>query len=78
MIDEREIVQVVRTHLMPRWLKTLQEWLEQIGEEDMEEVLEWYQGWKRYIPEVVRESAEIEEIMRMALEMIQDKMESIE
>ncbi len=78
MIDEREIVQVVRTYLMPRWLKTLQEWLEQIGEEDMEEVLEWYQGWKRYIPEVVRESAEIEEIMRMALEMIQDKMESIE
>ncbi len=64
--------------MMPRWLKTLQEWLEQIGEEDMEEVLEWYQGWKRYMPEVVRESAEIEEIMRMALEMIQDKMESIE
>jgi biotin-(acetyl-CoA carboxylase) ligase len=70
VIDEREIVQVVRTHLMPRWLKTLQEWLEQIGEEDMEEVLEWYQGWKQYMPEVVWESAEIEEIMRMALEMI--------
>jgi hypothetical protein len=37
-------MQIVRNHLMPKWLKTLDEWLQQIegGEEEeeaMEEVL---------------------------------------
>ena len=65
---------------MPRWLKTLSEWLEQIEADDqeeqaMEEVIQWYQGWKQFIPERIRESSEIEEIMRLALEMIHNKLE---
>eukprot|EP00347_Sterkiella_histriomuscorum_P011312 403372932 len=40
----------------------------------LEEIVEWYKGWKSFIPEQVRYEKEIEEVFKIAVYMIDSKL----
>jgi hypothetical protein len=42
--------------------------------EAIDEIIQWYLGWKSIIPREVRERPEVEEVFRWALEMLEIRL----
>ena len=63
--------------MFSKWITVLQEWLEMVENEDYdayEEIIQWFKGWKSFLPKQVVELPEIEEIMKIALLLIDQKV----
>ena len=67
IIDQPVMVKLLRDHLFPKWLRVLEEWIglipsmdnEEAQEDTIEEILQWYQGWKSFIPPSLMEDHKI-------------------
>ena len=75
LLSEEVISRMLRDHVLSKWLVVLQDWLEQLlsNKESplsagIEELIQWYLGWRAFIPEDIRKRQEIEEVFRWALE----------
>lgn len=54
--------------LFPKWLDVLYHWLS--ANPDLDEVTEWYLGWKSLFPEAVSEEATVQAQFHLALDMM--------
>ena len=76
LLPDDVLLKLLREHVLSKWLTVLQSWLDQLvsGEDfsqGVEELIQWYLGWKRVIPKDIRERQEVEEVFRWALEVIE-------
>ena len=81
ILPDQIITQLLRDQVLAKWLTVLQDWLDQLltcPREDMreaiDEIIQWYLGWKSIIPREVRERPEVEEVFRWALEMLEIRL----
>jgi hypothetical protein len=72
-IGTDKLADMVGEKLLPNWLKTLQKWLEN-PEADLEEIMEWYQGWKGLFPQKVVEHEKVNKFFNGALQLINSKL----
>lgn len=77
VIDIKVIAQILREHLFGKWIKTLQEWLDTADDNDetFEEILQWYQGWKAFMPLPIMELSQVEEVFKIAMQLIHSKVQ---
>ena len=81
VLPDQLIAQLLRDHVLTKWLTVLKDWLDQLltsPEEDrretVDEIIQWYLWWKSIVPEEVRERPEVEEVFRWALEMLEIRL----
>jgi len=81
VLPDQLITQLLRDHVLTKWLTVLQDWLDQLltspvedRREAVEEIIQWYLGWKSIIPGEIRERPEVEEVFRWALEMLEIRL----
>ena len=80
LLSEEVIAKMLREHVLNKWLIVLQDWLDQLLSETeslstgIEELIQWYMGWKSIIPVEIRERPEIEEVFKWALEYLEIKV----
>ena len=81
ILPDQLITQLLRDHVLAKWLIVLHDWLDQLltypledRREAIDEIIQWYLGWKSIIPREVRERPEVEEVFRWALEMLEIRL----
>lgn len=67
------VARVLETALFPQWHKALRHWLRS-PECDFNEVLQWYQGWRTLLPEIVREQGSVQKQLASGLEVMKNLM----
>ena len=79
----KEVIKILRENVMSKWIQTLIEWLnimESMPTPDekidtIDEIVLWYRGWKSFIPEDIRSLTDIEDVFKIALVLINEKIE---
>ncbi|CDW72566.1 tuftelin-interacting protein 11 [Stylonychia lemnae] len=81
VIDNNTMINILRENLFSKWIGALDIWLKQVDEstdEESDDVLEeislWYQGWKSFIPEQLKDNQQVQDIFRLAIQMIDSKV----
>lgn len=79
------LAQLLRDHVMSKWIQTLLDWFQMVTEDKdasvednyqaFQEIYGWYLGWKQELPESVRTQPKLEEILKLALHLIDSKIE---
>ena len=71
---------ILREHLVPKLLLTLRSWLDIIegdNGDELEEVLVWYEGWKRFLiteSGIADERGKIHETFYLMMLMLEEKV----
>eukprot|EP01138_Halocafeteria_seosinensis_P006609 gb/GECG01006757.1/.p1 GENE.gb/GECG01006757.1/~~gb/GECG01006757.1/.p1 ORF type:complete len:948 (+),score=210.74 gb/GECG01006757.1/:1-2844(+) len=74
LIPHFHLVCLLEGEFFPKWLATLRYWLWSTEEVDLEEVSEWYSGWKQRFPERLLDEQRVVHYFDLALEMLDHYM----
>ena len=74
---------MLREHVLTKWIAVLDEWLEMIDEsqenddreQTIQEIVQWYSGWKKFIPQSILEVNLVEDVFKLALMVIYSKLD---
>lgn len=68
LIPSRVMVQLLRLEFFPKWFSALYAWLSR--DPNFEEVSKWYMGWRTLIPEVLRDTLDVKQILNRGLDLM--------